>query len=329
MGYDDIKELFRKLSQGTISEEGRTQLNEWMESNEEEGLSEIMDKDWSTFDQEEKLDQAPRWKADPRKVSSKQLNIYWKRRWAVAATILVLLTAGFALYWIEAGQEPRLVEQTNTEYRKQLVQLPDGTKVWLKQYSTISYWKPFQDKVRSCNLEGEAFFEVVTDSTLPFIVQSDFLRAKVLGTSFNIISGDHNLMPEVALAEGALEVSYINDAGTSEPVLLKPGEKLRVNTVNDEMIASAFIEDEPYAWKDDVLVFRKADVKEVARTLQAWYNITFTIETDSLYSGALVHRYDTKKLELEEVLNGISSVMPYNFRRQKNGSYIIKPKRIE
>ena len=326
MGFYDIKKLFRKLSEGTISDKELTYLNEWMASNKEDGLSEVMDKDWSTFNQTEDLEQAPRWMTETGEgKKSKKLLISWSRQWTVAASIALVLSL-VALFALNTNQSPKFVLETNAEHRKQLIKLPDGSKVWLKQNSSLSYWKPFKGKERVFELEGEAFFDVVTDSTRPFIVRSDYLKTKVLGTSFNIISGKDGTVPEVALVEGAVEVSYTKAKGSTKPVILRPGKKVQINTTSNEIIASSFVEDAPYAWKDDVLFFEKANAIEVARTLEDWYDVEFKLEVDSAYFGALVHRYDTKKLKLEEVLKGISSVMPYQFKRQENGSYIIRPK---
>lgn len=326
MGHHDIKALFKKLSQGVISDEELAYLNKWMDSNQEKGLSDLMDKDWSTFDQSEKLEQAPKWMNQSKTKSTTRLTIFQKKQWAIAASILVLLIAGIAYFWLQSKQTPQFVRLTNTEHRKQLIKLSDGSKVWLKRNSSLSYWKPFQNSERVLQLEGEALFEVVTDPNRPFIVHSDYLKTKALGTYFNLISGNNALMPEVALVNGAVEVSYIHNAKNTEPLILKPGEKVIADTINNEIIASLFEEDEPYAWRDDILCFQKADAQEVAFILETWYDIEFNVDPDIQHSGALVHRYDTKKLKIEEVLNGISSVMPYTFQRQTNGSYIIKSK---
>ena len=324
MNSYDIKELVKKLAQGTITNAELTYFNKWMDSNQEDGLQEVMDEDWSTFNQTEELQQAPKWMSKTKPTT--RFIISWKRHWAVAASFLLILISGMVYFGLKAYQTPTLVYETNTKHRKRLITLPDQSKVWLKRNSTLSYWWPFKDEKRVFNLEGEAFFDVTSDPTRPFIVQSNYLVTKVHGTAFNIISWKNTIMPEVALVEGALEVAYIRDSFTTKPLLLKPGERVRMNLKNNEIISSIFVEDEPYAWKDDIIHFQKADVQEVARTLEAWYNIKFKVQKDGLEPSSLVHRYDTKALKIEEVLNGISSVMPYRFKKQKDGSYLIESK---
>ena len=327
MGNYDVKVLFRKLSQGTISDEELTYLNNWMASNEEEDLATIMDNDWSKFNHTEELNQPPKWMDQSANRPTIILQLFRNRQWMVAASIILLIVSGIAFFGLKNFRTPQLVTKSNPKELKKLIKLPDGSKVWLKRNSTLSYWRPFKNSERVFNLEGEAYFEVVTDSTKPFIVHAQYLTTRVLGTSFNIISGNTILMPEVALVEGEVEVSYTRDSIKGQPVRLKPGQKVMVNTYNHEVLESSYKENYPYAWKDDKLAFEKADVHEVAHILEEWYNIEFKVDSGNFEPNALVHRYDPKILSLQKVLRDISLGNPYRFHLQEDGSYIIKPKR--
>lgn len=65
------------------------------------------------------------------------------------------------------------------------VTLPDGTKVWLNNSATLRYPRKFSDTERNVYLEGEAYFKVTRNAQQPFIVESDAMRVRVLGTVFN------------------------------------------------------------------------------------------------------------------------------------------------
>lgn len=324
MGRYDKKRLLKKLTQGTISSEELEYLNNWLAENGENGLADLMDKDWEQFDQSESLHSPPLWKGQAGSISRSKHLVSWKKSLSIAASILLLIGIGIVFLWLVPNNSPQFVTKINTDYRKELVELSDGSKVWLKRNSKLSYWQPFKEDQRVFELEGQAFFEVATDSSRPFIVHTDFLTARVLGTSFNIISGTKHLMPEVALVEGVVEVSYHRDSSnTNSAIRLNPGEKLKINPANQHFAATSFVKDEPYAWKNDVLLFKRADVYEVAEILENWYGVAFTVEVIDLAPTALGARYDTKKHGMEEVLKGISSVMPYKFQRQSNGSFMI------
>lgn len=333
MRQKDEKELFKKLSQGTISKDELNQLNNWMANKGSKGLSDLMDKDWSTFNKKESLQQSPKWMMNSSRKSKATLISMWAKSWVGAASILILVLVLIGLLVGRPGPaKPSIIFEENTDNRKQLVYLPDGTEVWLKRNSTIVYPRQFNATQRVVKLNGEAFFDVVPDLNRPFVVQSDYVNIEVLGTAFNFISGKGKKIPEVALVKGAVKVSYARDSINVKPIVLEPGEKASIDTISKAITTISFIdneqyEDAPYGWKDDILIFQKADVYEVARILEEWYNIEFTNIQDSLPSAPLVHRIDTKKItKLSKVLDGVSRTMPYKFQWLGGNSYAIRPR---
>lgn len=68
--------------------------------------------------------------------------------------------------------------------------LPDQSVVHLKAGSTLIWnQRLFQEKkARVIRLEGNGFFEVKRNTNLPFLVQSNLLNIRALGTSFRVIS---------------------------------------------------------------------------------------------------------------------------------------------
>jgi ferric-dicitrate binding protein FerR (iron transport regulator) len=88
--------------------------------------------------------------------------------------------------------------------------LSDGTIVWLKGNSKLSYPVKFQGNLRNVDLEGEALFEVAKDAAHPFIIHCGGLTTRVLGTSFNI-KHTHNKI-EVNVLTGRVFLSSANAA---------------------------------------------------------------------------------------------------------------------
>ena len=80
-----------------------------------------------------------------------------------------------------------MVAVANEGIVKEVV-LPDGTRVWLNNLATLKYPREFSEKERNVYLEGEAYFEVTKNRHKPFTVQSDAMRVRVLGTTFNFKS---------------------------------------------------------------------------------------------------------------------------------------------
>ncbi|MDO8991938.1 MAG: FecR family protein, partial [Daejeonella sp.] len=52
------------------------------------------------------------------------------------------------------------------------ITLPDGSKVWLNAASSIKFPGVFKRNIREVELDGEAYFEIVKKSAMPFMVRS-------------------------------------------------------------------------------------------------------------------------------------------------------------
>lgn len=88
------------------------------------------------------------------------------------------------------------------------ITLADGTEAWLNSGSTLRYPSVFSGKTREVSLQGEAYFQVSHDAKKPFLVHSEQLTTRVLGTSFNIRAYVKDKDIKVALLTGKVTVSY-------------------------------------------------------------------------------------------------------------------------
>ncbi len=121
-----------------------------------------------------------------------------KKHLALAASVLVTLTAGFAWhFW------PRGPVYTTPVGGIASVPIRDGSKVTLNTASEIRV--AITEKERRVDLrKGEAFFEVVPDPARPFVVSAGDKRIVVLGTKFSV-KRDRNDV-RVVVTEGAVKV---------------------------------------------------------------------------------------------------------------------------
>src|SRR5690606_31670859 len=109
--------------------------------------------------------------------------------------------------------------------RKQLV-LPDGTKVWLNADSRLVYDGLLEGDTREVRLEGEAYFDVTRNVNRPFIITTDKISIRVLGTTFNVKAYPDDARTEATLISGEIELS-VNDR-PREKILMQPNEKVAV-----------------------------------------------------------------------------------------------------
>ncbi len=93
---------------------------------------------------------------------------------------------------------------------QQVVELPDGSGVYLNAMSEIRYSEKDFQKNRLLRLNGEAYFEVKEGSL--FCVESEHGNIKVLGTSFNVHSRDDYF--KVSCITGRVVVSAASETDT-------------------------------------------------------------------------------------------------------------------
>lgn len=142
----------------------------------------------------------------------RKIQVWW---YQVAAAIL-LITGSVWVYlqYSSSLRDEQMVAATvrhttlYTEAGKiKKVVLPDGSAVWLNGNSRITLPETFPDTLREVTLEGEAFFEVVSDASRPFLVKTGNLSTLVLGTSFNISAYPNLENMVVNVATGKVAVS--------------------------------------------------------------------------------------------------------------------------
>jgi len=160
------------------------------------------------------------------------------------------------------------------------LQLADGTKVWLNSETTLRYPVQFNGTERRVELTGEAYFEVVRDEKVPFLVESGDQVTRVLGTEFNISSYRENPEITTTLVKGRVETYTKNAPATrlqlapnEQSIFLKKEDSLTKHTVDTYKYI---------AWKSGRFVFEDQDLGEIMGTLSRWYNIEVLFEKEDL-----------------------------------------------
>ncbi len=185
--------------------------------------------------------------------------------------------------------------------------LPDGTKVSLNGDARLKYKANFQ-KDRQLVLEGEAYFNVHHDASSPFVVQTEVMDVKVLGTKFSVVSMAEENSVEVVLEEGKVQLlgkdkSFAETLNPNEGFFYdKENRSGKITTVDASYLTS---------WKDGLLVFRNEPLGEVMNRVGRWYNVKFDIVDAEVQSFR--YRATFSGEPLEEVLRLISLTAPVEY----------------
>jgi transmembrane sensor len=181
MEYSDFDQLMKRYLHGQVTEAEKKKIEAWLEvmkhqDNRDLELSpEDEDKIFRqlTANIAGKDDTIPMVPQQPPKPN-------WPLRIAASFLLVALASAGI---WFTSNRSH------NADLAEQSVQkviLEDGTLVWLRNESTVTYTDDANDGNRYCELNGEGLFEVAKDPSRPFIIRYGEARFKVLGTSFYI-----------------------------------------------------------------------------------------------------------------------------------------------
>ncbi|MBV6647285.1 MAG: FecR domain-containing protein [Cyclobacteriaceae bacterium] len=241
-----------------------------------------------------------------------------KKRLAFAAVITLFLVTLAAFQYMELGAEPEIEEKwvvkSNPKGQKSKVYLPDGSWVTLNAESEISFKENFTGERREIKLRGEAFFDVAKNPNKPFIVYSGEVSTTALGTSFNI-STDSEQDIKVSLVTGSVQV--LTEASKAS-MFLQPGEQAVFELDSKEMMKGRFSSREVLAWKEGIILFKKASKAEVFNRLSKWYGVDFEFINTAQRGSDWVYSGEYNQISLEEVLTGLGYTHDFTFSLEGN-----------
>ena len=103
-------------------------------------------------------------------------------------------------------------------------ELPDGTTGSLNNGSRLKYPVKFYGDLREVELVGEAYFDVKKNKQHPFIINTNGLDVRVLGTRLNICSYPEDNYQEFTLESGTIELLMDKEDRQITFVVMKPGQ---------------------------------------------------------------------------------------------------------
>lgn len=225
--------------------------------------------------------------------------------------------------------------------------LRDGTSVWLNVGSYLEYMNDFSGVTREVKLVGEGYFDVAHKKAQPFIVHTDNVVIRVLGTVFNVKSYPEDKNVETTLFQGRVEVTN-NNFKDGVPIALVPNQKLIVaknaangsnwlSTGDKPAIATPHkgtiivsidsakkeIERIETAWVYSRLEFKDEDFEQLARKLERWYNVKIFFTDNQVKSMKATGSFE--KETIEEALAGLKAGFGITYKIDNNDIYIGLP----
>lgn len=302
------------------SEQDIETFEKWMTSNPEnkaifDKMREIWEKS-SEIEVFDKIDVTADWKLVKSKsgasVKSRKLRVFMR----YAASLVLLMGLSFVFLYETTPGFGKLAQQ-KTEINKDQVLLADGTQVYLNEKSRLVYPNQFGSKKRNVKLEGEAYFQVKSDPSKPFIITSGNAIIEVLGTAFNVRNDEYG-RTIVTVQSGKVSLT---DQKTKKVVYLTKGEK---GILHDSNLTESE-NDEPNfdAWKTGILRFNKTPIPVVFKYIEDYYGVKITNRCERIDTLTFNSIFDND--DIKDVISELE--LHLNVKTVKRGKHLIVSER--
>ncbi|MCV6629887.1 MAG: FecR family protein [Flavobacteriaceae bacterium] len=197
--------------------------------------------------------------------------------------------------------------------------LPDGSSVWLNSGSSLQFGDQFKKDKRKVFLSGEAYFEVKSDSLAPFVVETSFTNAEVLGTAFNIKAYEEERHVVTTLKEGKIQLKANHSKQWS--AIMTPMQQ----TVFDKPLkqwSSTQVQAEDFiAWTQNQLIFKGNSFEDIRKTLERRFDVQ--IHNNNIALKAAIYKGTfSPDNSLTDILNTIAISTPFEYKREDNQIHI-------
>ena len=327
--------LFRKYLENSCTKEELTELLALaQESDLEQSLTGELKEHWKNLDTQ-KLQDEVNWSAKYKHIidiarstesfdhasKSKVIRLPWLK---VAVAIILIVGAAFMIWKSglpekqgELASAVAPVKPKDSVLHRQLINLPDGSKVVLNANSKLEYPPGFSNNTREVYLDGEAYFDIAHDPGKPFIVHTGSISTRVLGTAFNINAYRSQQFVEVTVTRGKVEVKTKNKLLG----VLQKNEQIVFHT-GTEKYSRKMVSLEPVvAWRKNELYFDDITFAEAALVLSNRYNVTIEFTNAKIRNCQFTAAFDNNTT-LEHALNVICELNNTTYKKEENKIFI-------
>lgn len=199
--------------------------------------------------------------------------------------------------------------------KRSVLNLSDGTKVWVNADTRLIYPVSFADEVREIFVDGEIFIDVVADAKRPFVVKTKDLNIQVLGTQFNVTAYDADDEKKIVLVSGSVQIESKKDENI---IRLNPDQmytseqgQSHVETVDTKKYTS---------WIDGIYYCEDEFLCHIFQRLSRYYGVEIVCDqsiSEVEFSGKLDLREN-----LSDIFNNISFTLPISYV-EENGVFLI------
>lgn len=201
--------------------------------------------------------------------------------------------------------------------------LSDGTKLALNSGSRVTYPDVFINGERKVFVDGEIVADVAKNPEMPFIIESNDLKVKVLGTKFDFKSYALDDNAELMLFEGS--VDFIVDSDTvMHKATLHPGEYVTYDRTVGKMKVTSLADGtyKPFTDKGAMHFFNER-LSDITRELERRFGVKFVIADGNL-AGTHYYAYFSNGESLDDILMTLNANNSLIIKKTSDTIYLMK-----
>ena len=256
------------------------------------------------------VDSSVAWKSFSQKIidknkPAKRLKLFPR---LAAAVVLLSVIATATFFFIHQKNKQNIpVSVANTAVTKDTLQLKlaYNSLVTLKRGSSFKSNKSAFNSKREGTLSGNAEFDVTHINGNPFIVNTNGIGIKVIGTIFNVNNDDNKV--SVSVKRGIVLVYHGKDT-----LAVKAGSAILFDKQTKEL---AFTENKN-STNTATFIFNDAPMSEVKKALENAYQVNVVFDNDLLSQCRISTQFQDKSLQY--VLDIIATSLNIQYKRENN-----------
>lgn len=233
----------------------------------------------------------------------------------VRAAAALLIVAGGGLLWRDLRPADQVETEpgvatggTASQYvtasgTMDSITLVDGTTIVMGPASTIELAPGFGSASREVTLVGQAYFDIIHDDALPFVVRTSRATLHDIGTSFTVRT-DSLEGTQVAVTSGVVDLVSAG-SGKGSRALLRAGDRALVTEEGVRVERGTVTRDE-LDWTRGVVSFRDAPLANVASELRRWFGIELIVTDSRIASQRITATFERESADdVDELLAAV------------------------
>ncbi len=242
-----------------------------------------------------------------------------RRLMRVAAAISLMIIGATGIYYFLAPTPLEVFAVDRSEAPK-MVELVDGSKVWLNAESQLFFPDRFKAGERRVKLIGQAYFEVAESAEHPFIIEAGETAIQVLGTTFDVMAYPDSSICEVLVESG--RVAFYHSADQRQRLVLEKGETGRYEKAQNRLIKEKGVDVNKRAWYTNTLRFEDATLQEVAKIIEMTFDVRMEWEHPNIGNCLINASFPAD--DLDNLLTVIADLYDLELTADENGVFVLK-----